>query len=165
MRRSRYGHYDRHGNYIGFHRRYDDDGTAWVFVMFYTGLREILRVFLLPFTAMFTVLIIIAAPWWAEVYLVCANVLTAYLFYQVRQKPERGAAWIWKLKTHLLTLAGGGVGAEIGKHLVTDRGLRSSFRFSIFVGCVVLIWAVNAQHDHFAPSRGAAVTSQAHVRA
>jgi uncharacterized membrane protein YsdA (DUF1294 family) len=159
MRRSRYGYYHRYEDYSY------DDGTGWVFVMFYTGLREILRVLLLPFTAMFTVLVIIAAPWWTEAYLVCANVLTAYLFYQVHQNPERGTAWIWKLKTHLLTLAGGGVGAEIGKHLVTDRGLRSSFRFSIFIGCVALIWAVNAQHNHFAPSRGAAVKSQAHVRA
>jgi uncharacterized membrane protein YsdA (DUF1294 family) len=121
-------------------------GRAWAFWLVGTAV----TLFMLPVTALVATLCIIAAPWWAMAYLITMNVTTLYVFYLGRRRPVVTETKIGKLKLHAMTLLGGAVGTEIGRRLFSDTVNRRPFGFTVFVGCVLVIWSVNAQHDYVA---------------
>jgi uncharacterized membrane protein YsdA (DUF1294 family) len=137
-------------------------GSDWALGLVAGGVYGFLKTFLVPLAALVATLYIMAAPWWAEIYLIAMNAAAFYSFFQKRARPEEKATGATAVKLHAMTVFGGAVGSEIGRHLFCDAENRRPFRWSVFIGCLLIIWAVSSRHDRNAPSPQATATARSH---
>ena len=138
-------------------------GSDWAIGLMAGGVYGFLKAFLVPLTALIATLYIMAAPWWAEIYLIAMNAVAFYSFFQNRARPEETVTGATAVKLHAMAVFGGAVGTEIGRHLFCNAVNRSPFRWSGFIGCLLIIWAVSSHHDrNVSPPQATATARSPH---
>jgi hypothetical protein len=131
-------------------------GSDWAIRLMAGGIGGVLKTYLAPLAAIIATLYILAAPWWAEIYLIGINAAALYTFFQNRALPDATVKAAIPVKLHVMAIVGGAVGTEVGRWLFSDPVHRRPLRWSVFLGSVLIIWAVSSHDGRRVPSSHAA---------